>query len=419
MIQLAPRPSIPVSQPPISFRMWRQSVAEMGILPVIGVAGSRGKTTVVRLLDTIMREAGLRTITWTDSGVEIEGRHQRGELGPWSHTLPGLRSGEIDVAIQELDWATVSAVGLPTGSYPLVAVTNICVNNDECLIQEDTRRALRAMDAVLAAAHFDGLLILNGEDFAVAGTEAGYPATTILVGLNRLHPLLRPHLEAGGTAAWLEDQHLVYGQSPDPLRLVDITELDFALAGAARFELANALIASSLAINCGIPIQVIARALRDFKVPLDSMPGSFNVTTIGGASVVIDRPTPSWFLRPALRAIAHTVHARTLTVVGRLDEVPTADLADVGRLLGRTGGVVVLHSSEHDPARAEQLREGIAANKVPPLLMHLPTERIAVNRALKMIRPGDLLFILADNPAAVGRAVARAVRAVRTEPIDV
>ncbi len=391
----------------------------MGVLPVIAVAGSRGKTTVVRLLDAIFREAGLRTATWTDTGVEVEGRHQRGELGPWSQALPGLRSGEIDVALQELDWATVSAVGLPAGTYPLVAITNICVNNDECLIQEDTRRALRAMDSVIAAAHVEGLLVLNGEDFAVAGAETDYPAATILVGLNREHPLLRPHLEAGGTAAWLDDRRLLYGQCPDAIQLADSEELDFALAGAARFELANALIAGSLAINCGIPASVIARALREFKAPLDIMPGSFNVISVAGASVVIERPAPSWFLRSSLRAISHTAHARTLTVVGQLPEVPSGDLADVGRLIGRAGGVVMVHSAEINPARAGLLRDGIAANKVPPLLMHLPTERIAMNRALELIRPGDLLFVIADNPAAVGRAVTRASRVVRLDPVDV
>src|SRR5579884_1717066 len=185
MIQLAHRPSVAPVRPAASFREWRRVVTAEGAPPVIAVAGSRGKTTVVRLLDAIFMEAGLQTATWTDLGVEIASQRQSGELRPWSWVLAGLRSGEIDVAIQELDWAMAHAVGLPSATYPVVAITNICVNNDACLIQEETRVAMRARGAVFAATHPHGFLALNADDFAVAGDEVGYDRPAILAGMSR------------------------------------------------------------------------------------------------------------------------------------------------------------------------------------------------------------------------------------------
>ncbi len=75
---------------PASFAEWTERLAAHGVPPVVAIAGSRGKTTVARLLDAIFAVAGMRTALWTDAGVEVAGRRQRGELAPWSRALARL-----------------------------------------------------------------------------------------------------------------------------------------------------------------------------------------------------------------------------------------------------------------------------------------------------------------------------------------
>ena len=103
---------------PSSFRSWRAGVVRSGRLPIIAVAGLRGKTTIIRLLDHIIKTAGHKTALWTSTGVEINGRPQVGELGAWKEALGRVMDGDVSVAIQELEWATVLAAGLPPGFYP-------------------------------------------------------------------------------------------------------------------------------------------------------------------------------------------------------------------------------------------------------------------------------------------------------------
>lgn len=410
MIQLAHRPATAAVTPAMSFTVWRDTVVAQGAPPIVAIAGSRGKTTVVRLLDAIFAAAGLRTALWTNRGVEIAGRRQRGELGPWSRVLAGLARDDIDIAIQELDWATVHAVGLPSGVYPVVAITNVCVNNDVCLIQDHTRVALRAREAVFAAVHRAGFLVLNGEDFAVAGDEVAYSSPAIVTAQSKDHPLVRHQVEAGGAAAWLSADGLTFGLAEVETDVCPVFDLRFALGGAARFEVQNALIAASVATAVGIPPAVTGEALREFAVPLTTMPGSFNVLRVGEATAIIDRPSPSWFLRPLVRTISHTGQRRLLIVVGRLEGVPDDDLIEVGRLLGRGGGALIVHSEADAPEQAELLRQGVQMNDVPPVLIHAPTERRAINRAVAMLRPDDTLLVLADQPAAVARALLKAAR---------
>ncbi|HET8522320.1 MAG TPA: hypothetical protein VFL82_03745 [Thermomicrobiales bacterium] len=392
---------------PDSFSDWRQKLRDEGAVPIIAVAGSRGKSTVIRVLDAIFRAAELSTATWTDMGVEIRGRRQSGELGPWSRALERLAAGRLDVAIQELDWSTVRAVGLPRGIYPVLTVTNVCVNSDQCMIHDEARRAMLALPSVLRAVHPEGVLVLNGEDYAVSGEEGKFPAPAILVAQSHENPLIRGQLRHNGTAVWIENGVVELGGSDHQVALCRVDSLPIALGGEASFQLMNVMVAASAAYATGISPAVIRGALAGFMPNPTDLPGSFNLIDAAGVTVVVDRPDPSWFLRPVMRVVRDIPHHRLITVAGQFAAAPVSDVQEIGRLVGRASSAVILHSQESDGERSERLRQGIAMNDVPPVVIRTTTERRAMNRALSMARPGDAVLILAEQAPAVLRSVMR------------
>src|SRR5215217_4616005 len=171
---------------PGGFTDWRTHLDRQRVAPVIGVAGSKGKTSVLRAMESIFRVGGYRFASWTDRGVEIEGEYQRGELGPWARALTRLAAGGLDIALQELDWATIPTVGAPGGKYPIVAVANLCANSDACFLTAETLHARRALQLVKSSISPAGRLVLNADDFAVAGYSDGAecPEDRYLVGIS-------------------------------------------------------------------------------------------------------------------------------------------------------------------------------------------------------------------------------------------
>lgn len=401
------RPGLTVTDIPESFRSWRQRVLRQGALPVIGVAGSRGKSTVIRMLDDIFSAAGLRVATWTDAGVEIRGRRQSSELAAWESCLRRLAGNTLDVVIQELDWPTVNAVGLPASAYPVVAVTNICVNNDRCMVQAETRLAVKAYERVRSASRVDGALVLNGDDFAVAGTEVEYDAPATLFALSHDAPLVRVHLTEGGRAGWVENKQLVVGTATASTVVCNQDELPFALGGLASFQIQNALAAVLIAEICGLPPHVSAPVIQRFEIPA-SLPGSFSQVNYDHGIAIVDRPTPSWYLRPILRAMRQRPQGGTIVVCGQLQDIPDDDLSEVGRLIARGADAIVLHSEALAPERITLLRAGIDLAERAMVVVHTKSERTAISRGLTMMRPGDGLLVLADNPAISLRQLSRA-----------
>lgn len=392
-----------------SFADWRARLDREQISPVIAIAGSRGKTSVLRSVESIFKAGGLRSATWTNRGVEIEGEGQRGELGPWSRALTRLKAGGLDVALRELDWATVQAIGSPDRNYPIIAVTNLCGNSEACLATPETLLARKALNRLRLSVGASGKLILNANDFDVSEISAQETAGRILVGISPDAPPLRRHLLREGDACWVEQSELVALEGGQTLPIVNLTDLTWARDGGIPFAVQNALMAAAIARACGISPEIISAGLAAHVPRPESMPGSFNVFDNGNSTIVIDRPMPSWFLRSCLRATANLGLGRQIRIVGPMENVSTDDLAEVGRLLGRHNGVVIMHGA-WEAERLALFRQGAAANEVPPIFLQASDERRAIQQGIEMLRSDDVLLILAENAPAAVRLVTNRIR---------
>ena len=191
--------------------------------------------------------------------------------------------------------------------------------------------------------------------------------------------------------------------------IAQIRELPSTRQGTIPFAIQNALIATAIARCCGISEDLVAAGLAAHEARPESMPGSFNVFDFGSATIVVDCPMPSWFLRTSLRASANLGSGRQVHVIGPMPDVFTEDLAEVGRLLGRNGGVLIAHGAW--PAeRLDLLRQGVAGNAVPPIFLQAPDERTAVRQAMDMLRAKDVLLVLAEDPEATVSLIQRRLR---------
>ena len=391
---------------PEGFADWRARLDREQIAPVIAVAGSRGKTSVLRAVESILREGGYRFASWTDRGVEIEGERQRGELGPWSRALTRLAAGGLDVALQEVDWATIQAAGAPGAMYPVVAVANLCANSEACLVSPGMALATKALARIRSNVAPSGLLILNADDFAVSDDHADGGANRFLVGMNPDTPVLGRHLKRGGDACWVGGGALRMQEHNKLKTLLDVRMLGWTGNGTIPFAVHNALMAAAIARGCGLPHDLIAFGLSAHDARPETMPGSFNVFNAGSSSVVVDRPMPPWFLRLSLRAIASLGEGRQIHVAGPMETVSTDDLFEVGRLLGRNGGAMIVHSS-WTADRNSLFRQGASGNSVPPLFIQTIDERTAVELGLGMLRSDDVMLVLAENAQPVVRLLDR------------
>ena len=391
-----------------TFRAWQRSTVEHGLLPVVAVAGGRGKSTVARMVDAIVNAALLRSATWTNLGVELRGRRQRGEIGGWAVALSRLAESSLDIALQEMHWSTINAVGLPHASYPVIALTNLNGVSEHQPPSNGDAESLRGALRAASAAHHLGTVVASADDSGLYDAARTTQAQLVVTALARESPS-PPRSPAGRGTGGLDRERLRAWRQFHQFAVVLPRE---------RSRCAHSTAASSSKLpmhSPPLPLQArsasttrpFARRLARFRTTADILPGSFNTYATGGYRVVIDSLAPSWHVRMLLRAVNPGNHRRQVTVIGDLDGLPSYDVREVGRLLGRHAGAIVLHSNQ-DPAAdrrvpARNRRKRISADRDP-----------SADRAPRA-QPGvadcagdDIALILTNvDPGAAIRAVER------------
>ena len=411
-----------------------------GPLPIVAVAGRWGKTTVARLLEAMVRRVAPRLALWTDQGVYVNGRRQAGELIPWGEALRALAAGELDLAVQELDATTVNAVGLPPATYALGIVTSFCGNDEGCMADWRAAGERQAQLAVARAIHPAGALVLNADDHAVADEGGATSGSVIYYGATRRNPFIKAHLAAGGRAVCISGGMIVLCEGRRSRPVLPVHDVALSLGGAIVFQVQNALAATAAAWRLGVPVATIAATLRDFTSSATLMPGACNQVQLAGATVIVDRLSDPYSARALARGLRRVKgrHRRVVLLPATGDEgLDPPALTEIGRVMGRSFDLIVIYSPEEagswphggpelELAASEAveateptafLRAGIALNPVPPVVLTVAGEGAALERVLRLLRPGDLALVLARDVALALRTVLtyRPVDAVETD----
>lgn len=393
-----------------SVRKWQTDTRYKGLLPLIGISGTRGKSTVVRLIEAVLQQLRFRLATWTDVGVQINGRTQHAELAGWGRALNRLAEQHLDIGLQELDWAAVSVAGLPSGMYPVMIHTGLREHMESNDFSSRLNLGLGGTLKCVAATHHDGIIVANGDDNFVLDSLQETDASVILVSQSRDTPNLRNHLENGGLGVWVENGDFRIGSQQNAVHLGSVKQFPLTFDGEASFNIKNIMLATGALHAIGVDIPTIKKVFGSFRAAWDILPASMNLYAYNDARVVIDQLAPSWILKDVQRVLNPKGNRRQITVVGDLSWIEHDEVHEVGKLLGRYGGAIVLHG-ENDPERLRLFKKGLAGNPLPPLLSTLPTERRAINRAFKALRPNDVLIILTTRDSgAAHRAVRRHIR---------
>lgn len=372
-----------------------------GVLPIVSIGGTRGKSTVSWMLSAILGSARMPFASWLSSGVYVGDERQEGELGPWSRIVLAARHREIAVALQEMNAATVVGAGLPEDTYPLVILTTLCGNNESCLLNAETELQRRALDVIVRSVRRDGAVIANADDYDIAELARGTATTSMLFALHRDSPALNRHLMDGGDGAWIEGGWITVGGRGGDVRVVASDAIPATLDGTILFQLQNALAAVSAAHVIGIPLATIRTALSGFEPRPDVLPAACNIVRFNAATILIDAPRQITSLRMLARGIRHKPRRRTLVVSGSFPGLGDDEAQEAGRILGSLGGIVLLHGENANGSRMETIKAGIASSPVPPIVLSVPNELRAIDHLLNTIAPDDVALVLADDPDIV------------------
>lgn len=328
--------------------------------PIVGVTGTKGKTTTTTMLEQILQRGPRRVVTGGNIGRSI------------IQELDTL--GKDDIVLLELSSFQLETLGV---SPHVAVITNV---SEDHLDHHGTREAyVAAKRNIVAWQGSQDIAVLNLDDPTVVSMHTGSASQTRGYSLT-LRPKRGAYLDANGM--------LVLSGPSGPVPLLAASELRVV----GRHNISNALAAAIAGEAMGIGAADIAAALRGFE----GVPHRLQrVAELEGVLFVNDS--------------AATTPAATLSALDAFDRPAVVILGgvskgvDFGPLAHRVSrgarGAVLLGSA------ADDIGSALAAAVVSPGAGRLPVKRAtsladAIDLARQLARPGDVVLL---SPACAAR----------------
>ncbi len=371
-------------------------------IPITAVTGTNGKTTTVRLLSHLLRQAGRNVGMACTGAIEIDNHViMRGDYsGPQAAAIV-LREPTVEYAVLEVARGGIMRRGLGFDECDVGVLLNIASDH---LGEHDIHtldELARCKTVVIDAVRQGGTAVLNADDPRVLAGQEWARGDIIFFTLNPDSRDIRQHVRDQGVAFTVHNERIVMRQGHVEAEVIPVVDVPLTFEGHARFNVANALAASAAAYALGLSIGDIQMGLRTFHPTPGQNPGRTNLIEADGIKVLIDYGHNV----PALEALAELVGCiaarRRIGVASAPGNRRDEDLFTLGTLLARMHDVVYLY--ETDPrGRAigdavGLLRDGAESVGSDCRVEIIMEEAQAVDRAFDDASAGDLLVLLIDD----------------------
>jgi cyanophycin synthetase len=359
------------------------------------------------MLAHIQKMAGATVGLATTDGVYIDGvRTVAGDMtGPQSAQMV-LRDPSVDVAVLETARGGLLRAGMGYRTCDIGAVLNVTADHLG-LKGVDTIEQLALVKRIVVEVARD-CVVLNADDIQCLKMADHTEATRIAyTTMNPRHELVREHIRAGGLAVVLEDgingQMITLYDHGTHLPLLWTHLIPATLEGKALHNVENAMFAAVMAYAMGVKPENIRQGLRTFDATYFQAPGRTNVFDGHPFKVILDYGHNPAAVRAMTDLAAKLeVSGRRIAVLAAPGDRRDEDIRDIARIAGTTFDRLILRRDDDLRGRGpdevprlleeELLKEGID----PSHIAVIPDEQAAIDTALHMARPGDLLLIFAD-----------------------
>jgi cyanophycin synthetase len=376
-------------------------------VPIACVTGTNGKTTTARMLAHITKMAGYTPGLTTTDGVYIDGnRTVEGDMTGPVATRMVLADPKIDIAVLEVARGGLLRAGMGVPFVDVGAVLN--VQSDHLGMKGiHTLEQLAEVKRIVVEVARD-CAVLNADDEQVIRMSAHTDAKHLCyVTLNPQHAVVREHIRAGGRACALEagvnGQMITLYDKGRHIPLMWTHLIPATLEGRAMHNVSNAMFAAAMAFSMDIKLDAIRQGLRTFDSTFFQAPGRMNVWDEHPFKVIFDYAHNAHAVGVmADLASRLDVRGRRIVVVAGPGDRRDEDIRDIARAVaGRFDHYICRRDDGLRGRESEEVPNMIAAvlleqGVAPSSITRIPDEQEAIDAALRMAQPGDLLLVFAD-----------------------
>ncbi|MFL9880385.1 cyanophycin synthetase [Herbaspirillum rhizosphaerae] len=240
---------------------------DTGRIPIVGITGTHGKTTIARLVARIIHLSGKHVGLACGDGLYFGQRLvEKGNRATWGAAHRVLLNRAVEAAVFENGSVSILSEGLAYDRCQVGVVANIdpadslpeyYIDNAEQLATKVKRTQV---DVVLP----DGVAVLNAEDPLVADMANLCDGEVIFFGTDAAGSVMAEHLKQGKRGVFVRNGDVILATGDKEVLVSAVVSIPITGGGAVGFQIENVLAAVAAAWALDISADLIRAGIELF-----------------------------------------------------------------------------------------------------------------------------------------------------------
>ncbi len=241
---------------------------DSGRIPLVGVTGSYGKTTVAAIIARLLTLSGKHTALTSSKGVFLDRRQtEKGDCANWTSAHRILMNRAIEAAVFENGSDTILSEGLAYDRCQIGVVTNIDIarHTGRYYIDkpEHVFNVLRTqVDLVLP----NGAAVLNAREPMLVEMASLCDGEVIYFALDPQLPVISEHLSHGKRAVIVRYDQIMLASAQGEVALIRLTDIPLTQGGKDTAQVENMLAAIAVAWALDVSLDVMRTGVETFFI---------------------------------------------------------------------------------------------------------------------------------------------------------
>ncbi|MDY7578683.1 cyanophycin synthetase [Herbaspirillum sp. RTI4] len=243
------------------------AAGENGRIPVVGITGTHGKTTIARLVARIIHLSGKHVGLACGDGLYFAERlADKSNCATWNAGRRVLLNRAVEAAVIENGAESILSDGLAYDRCQVGVIANIgsTVSLPEYYIHNADDMAAKVKRTQIDVVLPSGVAVLNADDTLVVGLAPLCDGEVLYFGIDGNAAVIAAHLAEGKRAVFVRDGSIIQATGKQETVLTRIDAIPLTAGGTVDFQIENVLAAVAAAWALDLPADLIRAGIELF-----------------------------------------------------------------------------------------------------------------------------------------------------------
>lgn len=371
----------------------------IGIIPIVSITGTNGKTTTARLIYIILNKLGYNTGLTSTGGIFIGNEKiVSGDTTGFLSARDVLLNKNVQVGVFETARGGIYRNGLGYEKAKVAIITSLSedhIGMEGVSYLEDLTNIKSVVLEELAS---NGKIIIKAQKELVQIALKNESIDNIcLIALNR-NIYIDEHIKAGGEALYLDRKYIIYCNKHREEKLLNVIDVPFTHEGYSGSNIQNIMAAFSAVLSIEENKDKIIEAICGIECDLYNNPGRQNIIDFGNYKLILDYGHNAEAFNEIFGIAESMKHSGITSIIAAPGDRMDKYIVELGYIAGEHSNSIIIREQQDLRGRkqgevADLIKRGVMQSNFNKNIEVIYREEEAIIKAMENAKQGEVIIL--------------------------